>query len=106
MRLVRRSVERSGLRDGARDGERELGSDSYLTLDGHVSPEKPCHGAADRQPESSAAVLSGSRRIHLAEWLENALELILADADSGVRDAQLQAPFPSLVVDLAQREAR
>src|SRR5204862_386756 len=59
-----------------------------LALHGDRPTEQPRDLAADRQPESGAAVLPARRAICLLERLENEAQLVFRDADAAVRDGK------------------
>ena len=71
-----------------RQQERERRSLAGNTLHPDLTPEKPGEVPADGKPQSGAAETTGGTPITLVEGLEDHLELVLGDPDTGVGDGE------------------
>src|SRR5262249_21962447 len=55
---------------------------------GDVAAQEPDEVATDRQPEARASVLSRATAVDLPEFLENQVDRVRGDTDSGVTDRE------------------
>src|SRR2546428_2104654 len=79
-----------------RQGEGEHRSVSDLARDPDRAPVESKDVAYDGEPDSGPFVLPARRRIDLVEALEDLLERVLGNADTGIGDVHLEEPSPAL----------
>ena len=71
---------------------------SGFALDLDRPPHEPDQAFADRQPESGTAVLARGRCVDLAESVEQAVDFLRRDADTGVANGELDRDIATAFV--------
>ena len=77
-----------GRRDGEREGRAELAAAADLACDRQLAPHQRHQLLGDREAESGPSIAAGHGRVGLAEFPEDASQLVLGDADPRIADAE------------------